>query len=277
MSPNLQRMNERLVVVVVLALSLPLGAPARASDESKPLAARPTVEARKDPASQLVACTEVRVQAVIAQFIDAFNTGDAQRLDRLFASAGEFLWYVVDGQAYLDRTTLVDQLEKEHRDGVQLRLTRSRFTGYNSGYGHFELFLVRTTNEGVAGYDGKGAAICYANGADVIAIWGIGREATTTGKPAVVALTGSVGPGRTISLKSAGGARITSLAAGSFRITVRDRSRVDNLHLSGPGVNKKTGVGFRGTVRWTVELSAGRYVYKSDRHTALHRTFSVKP
>jgi hypothetical protein len=34
-------------------------------------------------------------------------------------------------------------------------------------------------------------------------------------------------------------------------------------------------VGFRGTVRWMVELSAGRYVYKSDRHNALRRTFSV--
>lgn len=277
MSPNLQRMNERLVVVVVLALSLPLGAPARASDESKPLAARPTVEARKDPASQLVACTEVRVQAVIAQFIDAFNAGDAQRLDRLFAPLGDFLWYSVDGRPYTDRTTLVDHLQQEHRDGVQLRLARSRFTGNSNGYGHFELYLVRTTNEGVAGYDGKGAAICHADGADVIAVWGMGREARTIGKPAFVALTGSVGPGRTISLKSTGGARVTSLAAGLFRITVRDRSRLDNLHLSGPGVNKKTGVRFRGTVSWLVELSAGRYVYKSDRHTALHRTFSVKP
>jgi plastocyanin len=88
-------------------------------------------------------------------------------------------------------------------------------------------------------------------------------------------LTGTVGPRRTISLKNADGTRVGTLAAGSYRITVRDRSRTDNFHLSGPGVNKKTGVGFRGTVRWTVALSAGKYVYRSDRHRALRRTFSV--
>jgi hypothetical protein len=270
-------MKQRFVVVAVSALALPLIASARASSESEALRTATTVGAQKNSASQPVPCTESRVQALVAQFIEAFNAGDAQRLDRLFAPPGDFLWYVVDGHTHTDRTTLVDQLQQEHRDGVQLRLTQLRFVGYSNGHGHFEFGLARTTGEGTVDYDGKGACICQAAEADGIAVWGMGRESTTVGKPAVVALTGAVGPRRTISLKSAAGARVTSVATGLFRITVRDRSRADNFHLSGPGVDKKTGVGFRGAVRWIVELSAGRYVYKSDRHKALRATFSAKP
>jgi hypothetical protein len=58
-------------------------------------------------------------------------------------------------------------------------------------------------------------------------------------------------------------------------ITVSDRSRVDNFHLSGPGVNKRTGVGFRGRVTWRFLLSAGKYVYRSDKHKTLRGSFSV--
>jgi hypothetical protein len=257
-----------------LGLSLALIATAGASNAPKLVSAGTNV--RNEGAQDRVPCTDPRVHSVVAEFIDAFNIGDARRLDRVFAPPGDFLWYVVDGHAYLDRTTLVDHLEQEHRDGVQLRLTRLRFTGYSSGHGHFEFFLVRTTNEGALEYDGKGAAICFPDDADVIAVWGMGRAARG-GKPAVVALTGSVGPGSTISLRRADGARVRSLAAGLVYISVRDRSRTDNFHLSGPGVDKKTGVGFRGTVRWMVKLTPWRYVYKSDRHKALRRTFSVNP
>jgi hypothetical protein len=269
-------MNGRLIAVIGLTLSLSLIASAGASNAPKVVLA--ATYARNEGTSERVACTEARVQTVVAEFIDAFNVGDARRLDRVFAPPGDFLWYTVDGYGYTDRTTLVDYLEHAHRDGEQLQLRRLRYNGMSStGHGGFESSLIRrTTDQGSLLYDGKGACTCYADGGNVIAMWGMGREDTTMGKPAVVALTGSVGPGRTISLKRAGGAGVTSLAAGRFRITVRDRSRADNFHLSGPGLNKKTGVGFRGTVRWTVELSAGRYVYKSDQHKALRRTFSVE-
>jgi 2',3'-cyclic-nucleotide 2'-phosphodiesterase (5'-nucleotidase family) len=63
--------------------------------------------------------------------------------------------------------------------------------------------------------------------------------------------------------------------AGKVQITVRDRSTKDNFHLIGPGVNKKTGVKFKGTVKWTVTLAIGTYTFRSDAHRKLHGTTKV--
>lgn len=79
-------------------------------------------------------------------------------------------------------------------------------------------------------------------------------------------LVATVGPAATISLRTAGGARVSSLAARTYRITVRDRSSRHNFHLLGPGVNRRTGVGFRGTVTWTVRVRGGVYRYVCDPH-----------
>jgi plastocyanin len=87
-------------------------------------------------------------------------------------------------------------------------------------------------------------------------------------KPKVKTLTATVGPGRTISLRS-GSRRVTRLAAGRYRIVVRDRSAHHNFHLRGPGVNKKTAVGFTGSVTWTVTLRRGSYRFVCDPHAAL--------
>jgi hypothetical protein len=83
-------------------------------------------------------------------------------------------------------------------------------------------------------------------------------------KPRVKNLVATVGPGATISLTS-GGRKVTSLKAGRYRITVRDRSHMQNFHLTGPGLNKKTAVAFHGTATWTVTLKQGKtYRYVSD-------------
>lgn len=80
-------------------------------------------------------------------------------------------------------------------------------------------------------------------------------------------LTATVGPGRTISLRS-GTSRVSRLKAGRYRIVVRDRSSSHNFHLRGPRVNKRTAVGFKGTVTWTVTLRRGRYRFVCDPHAA---------
>jgi hypothetical protein len=80
-------------------------------------------------------------------------------------------------------------------------------------------------------------------------------------------LSGSVGPGSAITLKS-GARKVSRLAAGTYRVTVRDRTVRDNFHLTGPGVNRRTGVRFRGTASWTVRFrrgSAYRYVSDANR------------
>lgn len=95
--------------------------------------------------------------------------------------------------------------------------------------------------------------------------------------PAPAKLNGKVGPRRTISLKTATGAAAKTLSAGTYRLTVRDATKTDNFHLVGPGVNKKTGVKFRGTASWSVRLKLGKYTYRSDAHKKLRRTVLVAP
>jgi hypothetical protein len=99
---------------------------------------------------------------------------------------------------------------------------------------------------------------------------------TVTAPPPATRLVGTVGPKRTISLRYANGGKLSVLAgANSIVVTVNDRSRTDNFHLTGKGVNKATGVGFRGNVTWKVKLADGKYVYRSDRHKSLHGSFIV--
>ena len=94
--------------------------------------------------------------------------------------------------------------------------------------------------------------------------------------PAAARLTGSVGPGKAISLRRAAG-RLTTIPAGRVILTINDRTRVDNFHLTGPGVNRKTGVAFRGRATWNLTLQPGRYTYRSDKTRRLRGTFTATP
>jgi hypothetical protein len=58
--------------------------------------------------------------------------------------------------------------------------------------------------------------------------------------------------------------RATNLASGPYRLTITDRSRTRNFHLVGPGVNRRTGKAFMGTVTWNVRLVRGTYRYGND-------------
>jgi hypothetical protein len=55
-----------------------------------------------------------------------------------------------------------------------------------------------------------------------------------------------------------------SVSAGTYKLTVVDRSRSRNFHIAGPGVNRKTGKLFTGSVTWRLELGAGRYKFGND-------------
>jgi len=66
-----------------------------------------------------------------------------------------------------------------------------------------------------------------------------------------------------------------SASAGAASITIHDASANNNFHLRGPGVNKKTGIAFKGTVHWTVTLQSGTYTYRSDAHPKSARHFTV--
>jgi plastocyanin len=85
------------------------------------------------------------------------------------------------------------------------------------------------------------------------------------GKSNVVTLKGEVGPGFTIEVEKAG-KDLKTTKAGTYKIKVEDKATIHNFHLFGPGLNKKTGVSFKGDATWTIKLKAGRYTYQCDPH-----------
>src|SRR5206468_10917889 len=88
-------------------------------------------------------------------------------------------------------------------------------------------------------------------------------------------LTALVGPGRTLSLQDAFNLKVKQIVSDHYVITVKDRSKTDNLRLRGPGVNKATGVAFRGTVRWPLTLKEGVYTFSSDARRSVRRSIRV--
>jgi plastocyanin len=80
-------------------------------------------------------------------------------------------------------------------------------------------------------------------------------------------LFATVGPGFTISFRTARGGRITRVRAGRYTIVVRDRSRSHSFHLYGRGVNKRTRIRFAGTVTWRVSFRRGAlYRFRCNAH-----------
>jgi plastocyanin len=97
-----------------------------------------------------------------------------------------------------------------------------------------------------------------------------GLAACVLAVPALAAtpkLTGEVGPGFTIEVEQ-GGKDVKALKAGTYTILVQDKSSMHDFHLSGPGVDKKTGVSFTGKQTWKVTLRKGTYRYVCDPHSS---------
>ena len=113
--------------------------------------------------------------------------------------------------------------------------------------------------------DGTYKYVCDAHATQMRGSFTVGAVQTP---PPTRTLGGSVGPGAKIALAR-------TAKSGKTIITIRDRTKKDNFHLAGPGVNKKTGVAFTGTVKWTVTLKAGSYTFRSDAHKALKGTLKV--
>jgi hypothetical protein len=130
----------------------------------------------------------------------------------------------------------------------------------------------------VALTDGTYFFQCDPHSAQMRGKFTVGTVATTTTPTPAPApatptkLAAALGPGAKLALRPAAG-----LAAGSFAITVSDRSATDGFRLAGPGVAKATGIRFKGTVTWRVSLEPGRYTFGSVRRAALRRAFTVGP
>lgn len=91
-----------------------------------------------------------------------------------------------------------------------------------------------------------------------------------------IKLKGTVGPGFTITLTDASGARVGQLAPGDYELQVEDLSEEHNFHLRGPGVDVSTSVAGMGEQTFRFTLRDGTYTYLCDPHpTSMRGSFNV--
>jgi plastocyanin len=101
--------------------------------------------------------------------------------------------------------------------------------------------------------------------------------ATSSAQAAATKLTGTVGPGFTITL-TMNGKRVKTLKPGAYSLTVHDKASIHDFHIFGPGVSKVvTSVAFVGTKTVKITLKKGKYTYQCDPHAAsgMKATFTV--
>lgn len=83
-------------------------------------------------------------------------------------------------------------------------------------------------------------------------------------------VTGTVGPGFTISMKK-------PTKAGKYTLVVSDKSSIHNFHLKGKGVNVKTSVPATGSKTFKITLAKGKYTFLCDPHpTSMKGSFTIK-
>ena len=79
-----------------------------------------------------------------------------------------------------------------------------------------------------------------------------------------------------IEMKNAANRKLTSVAAGTYRIKIEDEATIHNFRLVGPGVNRATSVPRRSEAIWTVRLQRGTYRFVCDPHAGqMKGTFRV--
>jgi hypothetical protein len=114
-------------------------------------------------------------------------------------------------------------------------------------------------------------AVALATGVALTAVIGAGSAG------AVATVSGSVGPGFTISLKR-NGKKVKTLRPITYKFRIKDNSDIHNFHLRGPGVNKRiTSVDFTGTKSVSIKLRKGTYRYVCDPHAdSMKGSFKVR-
>jgi hypothetical protein len=135
---------------------------------------------------------------------------------------------------------------------------------------------VETANWTVVFADGQiYRFMCDPHSTTMSGSFGVGNVPQPPPPPAVRRLSANVSA-TAISVKTSSGAKARVIAAGSYRISVRDTAKTQNFHLTGPGVNRKTAVAGTSRATWSVRLRSGKYTYRSDRKRRLSGTFTVR-
>ena len=98
----------------------------------------------------------------------------------------------------------------------------------------------------------------------------IGAIAAVPVLAATPKITGTVGPGFTISMKK-------PTKAGKYTLVVSDKSSIHNFHLKGKGVNVKTSVPATGSKTFKITLAKGKYTFLCDPHpTSMKGSFTIR-
>jgi hypothetical protein len=111
----------------------------------------------------------------------------------------------------------------------------------------------------------------------LLAIAGVFVPGSARPAATATALTGTVGPGFSISLKDSSGAGVSHLDPGDYTITVHNLNTTaeHNFHLAGPGVDQATPFE-QGTWTWNVTFTDGVYKFHCDAHPTLMKgSFTV--
>ena len=112
--------------------------------------------------------------------------------------------------------------------------------------------------------DGRYTFVCDPHATTMRGSFLVGDAPAPAPPPTVQKLVATVGPGATITLRTASGAVPRGLKAGTYAIVVRDRSRLHNVHLIGAGIDRKSARAGTGTVTWRVRLRSGTLRFFSD-------------
>ena len=80
----------------------------------------------------------------------------------------------------------------------------------------------------------------------------------------------TAGPSEVITLRTAAGRTVRQMKRGTYRITVRDRSRLHNARVRAPGYQRATTLAYVGTQQWRVKLArVGTFRFLCDPHASL--------
>lgn len=122
--------------------------------------------------------------------------------------------------------------------------------------------------------DGKYTFVCDAHPTFMKGSFTVGAFQEPPPPPTPGKLSGKVTTSR-IFLHTSNGAKATTIVSKQYKLTVSDTSNKQNFHLTGPGVNKKTGVAAKKKTTWTLLLRPGTYKFRSDKNRKLHGSFKV--
>jgi plastocyanin len=123
--------------------------------------------------------------------------------------------------------------------------------------------LAATITAGAAALGLAGVGIGVVNAAQGDDTGSVQHHSSDTSRGKI---TGSVGPGMTISVSR------HNVAHGRYTFTVTDKSTLHNWHIFGPGVNRKTPISKKVTKTFTVQLVKGTYKIHCDVHPTTMKT-----